>query len=34
VTDGATVARALARLEDVLNTSIRDELLASASRAA
>ena len=26
VTDGATVARALARLEEVLNTTIRDEL--------
>src|SRR5262245_58020415 len=29
VMDGATVARALARLEVVLNTSIRDELLAA-----
>ncbi len=34
VTDGATIARALARLEHELNTSIRDELLANASRLA
>lgn len=35
VMDGATVARALARLEEVLNTSLRDELSsACASRAA
>jgi hypothetical protein len=35
VMDGATVARALARLEEVLNTSLRDELSsASAARAA
>lgn len=34
VMDGATVARALARLEDVLNTTIRAELLATATPAA
>ena len=31
VMDGATVARALARLEEVLNTSIRDELSSASS---
>lgn len=34
VTDGATVARALARLEEVLTTAIRDELLAKPTPAA
>ena len=34
VMDGATVARALARLEEVLNTSLRDELTLSALSAA
>jgi hypothetical protein len=34
VTDGATVARALARMEEVLNTSIRDEMLSACARAA
>jgi hypothetical protein len=34
VTDGATVARALTRLEDVLNTALRAELLAAARPAA
>jgi hypothetical protein len=34
VTDGATIARALARLEEVLNTSLRDELSATSARAA
>lgn len=34
VMDGATVARALARLEEVLNTSLRDELSALSARAA
>lgn len=34
VTDGATIARALARLERVLNTSVRDELTATSARAA
>jgi len=34
VTDGATIARALARLEEVLNTQLRDELSAGAARAA
>lgn len=34
VTDGATIARALARLEEVLNTTVRDELSAASARAA
>ena len=34
VTDGATVARALARLEEVLNTSLRQELLSGLPSAA
>jgi hypothetical protein len=34
VADGATVARALARLEEVLNTALRDELLAGSTSAA
>jgi hypothetical protein len=34
VTDGATIARALARLEEVMNTSLRDELSAVSARAA
>jgi hypothetical protein len=34
VMDGATVARALARLEEVLNTTIRDELSMPSARAA
>lgn len=34
VTDGATIARALARLEEVLNTSLRDELSTPSARAA
>lgn len=33
VMDGAAVARALARLEEVLNTTIRNELLAAATPA-
>jgi len=34
VTDGATIARALARLEEVLNTSVRNELSAAGAQAA
>jgi hypothetical protein len=34
VMDGATVARALARLEEVLNTTVRDELSLTSARAA
>jgi hypothetical protein len=34
VTDGATIARALARLEEVMNTTLRDELSAATARVA
>jgi len=34
VVDGATVARALARLEELLNTTLRDELLAAPASSA